>query len=539
MKTRHIALLLGLCALMLTPGCIRNDIPYPVVLLEILGIEGEGFTCTVRDIDPVTHTATLQLEETTDIARVTITGVTLTEGAEPSRPLTGTFDLRSPLYVTLSLYQDYDWTIRAEQTVERSFRVAQQVGETEFDLKNRIARARVPEGEVDLTDVHVTELKLGPRDITTIDPPKEELTDFTSVRYVEVSYQDVRHRGSLYVSPTDVTVQLTGADAWTSVIWLSGTGLSGTEMGFRYRRAGEETWLEVPDVTVTGSTFTARLAAEPETEYQVLAYSGDKQTDLLTVRTQEARQVTNSGFEDWCSVDDIIYPYAPGASPYWGTGNVGASLGSAVLTDKTTDTRPGSEGLYAARLESKTVIGKFAAGNLFIGKYAATRGTNGIITFGAPFTCRPTGLRIWVKYTQGSINKIDKVPAGVTIRQGDPDTGIVYIALGTWTAEEYGYTEDKGVPTRFGTDESPICIDTRNVNTFFKPDGKDVVAYGEQLMTSTVGEWTQYTIPLDYRTTAGVPTHIMIVCSASRYGDYFTGSTDSRMWVDDFELLYE
>ena len=155
MKTRHIALLLGLCALMLTPGCIRNDIPYPVVPLEILGIEGEGFTCTVRDIDPVTHTATLQLEETTDIARVTITGITLTEGAEPSRPLTGTFDLRSPLYVTLSLYQDYDWTIRAEQTVERSFRVAQQVGETEFDPKNRIARARVPEGEVDLTDVHV------------------------------------------------------------------------------------------------------------------------------------------------------------------------------------------------------------------------------------------------------------------------------------------------------------------------------------------------------------------------------------------------
>jgi len=250
MKTRHIALLLGLCALMLTPGCIRNDIPYPVVPLEILGIEGEGFTCTVRDIDPVTHTATLQLEETTDIARVTITGITLTEGAEPSRPLTGTFDLRSPLYVTLSLYQDYDWTIRAEQTVERSFRVAQQVGETEFDLKNRIARARVPEGEVDLTDVHVTELKLGPRDITTIDPPKEELTDFTSVRYVEVSYHDVRERWSLYVTPTDVTVQLTGADAWTSVIWLSGTGLSGTEMGFRYRKAGDETWLEVPDTQI-------------------------------------------------------------------------------------------------------------------------------------------------------------------------------------------------------------------------------------------------------------------------------------------------
>ena len=31
----------------------------------------------------------------------------------------------------------------------------------------------------------------------------------------------------------------------------------------------------------------------------------------------------------------------------------------------------------------------------------------------------------------------------------------------------------------------------------------------------------------------------MIVCSASRWGDYFTGSTQSEMWLDDFELLYD
>lgn len=539
MKTRTIALFAGLCAMALAPGCIRNDIPYPVVPLEILAVEGEGFTCSVRDIDPVTHTATLLLDEQTDIRNVTITSVTLTEGAEPSRTLTGTFDLRSPLYVTLSLYQDYAWTIRAAQTIDRRFTVENQIGEAEFDVPNRIARVRVPSEGVDLANVHVTELKLGPRDITTIDPPMEELRDFTTVRNVEVSYHDVRERWMLYVLPTDVTVQLTAADAWTSVIWLYGSGLSGTESGFRYRKADEESWQEVPDVSVCGGTFTARLAAEPETEYQVLAYSGDQETEPLTVRTQAAEQVPNSGFEQWSTIDNIIYPYAADATPYWGTGNVGASLGSAVLTDKTTDSRPGTEGLYAARLESKSVIGKFAAGNLFLGKYAATRGTNGIITFGAPFTCRPTGLRIWAKYTQGSINKIDKIPAGISIQQGDPDTGIVYIALGTWTAEEYGYTQDKGVPTRFGSDFSPLCIDTRDVNTFFKSDGKDVVAYGEELMTRTVGEWTEYVIPLDYRSTGTEPTHIIIVCSASRYGDYFTGSTDSRLWVDDFELLYE
>ena len=30
----------------------------------------------------------------------------------------------------------------------------------------------------------------------------------------------------------------------------------------------------------------------------------------------------------------------------------------------------------------------------------------------------------------------------------------------------------------------------------------------------------------------------MVVCSASRWGDYFIGSDQSVMWVDDVELVY-
>ena len=51
----------------------------------------------------------------------------------------------------------------------------------------------------------------------------------------------------------------------------------------------------------------------------------------------------------------------------------------------------------AARLESKFIglgsIGKFAAGNLFIGEYIRTEGTNGVLDFGKPFTARPTKLK--------------------------------------------------------------------------------------------------------------------------------------------------
>ena len=44
---RHI--LIG--TLLLLTSCIENSIPYPVVTLQILGVEGEGFTCSPEDIN--------------------------------------------------------------------------------------------------------------------------------------------------------------------------------------------------------------------------------------------------------------------------------------------------------------------------------------------------------------------------------------------------------------------------------------------------------------------------------------------------------
>ena len=41
-RFRRLLLMLPVLAAV---SCIRNDIPYPVVVLEILGVAGEGFTC--------------------------------------------------------------------------------------------------------------------------------------------------------------------------------------------------------------------------------------------------------------------------------------------------------------------------------------------------------------------------------------------------------------------------------------------------------------------------------------------------------------
>lgn len=70
---RTINRLLLLVAASAATACIENDIPYPLVQLNIAGIEGKGFT--VERIDVAQRTATLRLEEATDIRNVRITAV--------------------------------------------------------------------------------------------------------------------------------------------------------------------------------------------------------------------------------------------------------------------------------------------------------------------------------------------------------------------------------------------------------------------------------------------------------------------------------
>ena len=528
---KHIALTL-LGALCFT-SCIENTIPYPVEKMEILAYEGEGFRAA---IDPVTRTVTLTLEEQTNITQVEVTKVEITEHGKASIPLVGTFDLRTPIQVTLSRYQDYVWTIQAEQPIERYFTVEGQIGQTEIDSKSRTATVYVAEGS-DLENITVTSLKLGPKEVTTMTPSIEELTSFTTVRYVYLQYPSLgeeQERWQLYVLETDVKVALTAVDAWAKVAWLYGAAEEGTQVGFRYRKVGDQQWLDAPKATQQGGTFTSKVTGlETETEYEFVAYSNEDLSPTEIRRTEKTQALENGGFEDWCVVKDIVYPYAEGGSPFWASGNVGASIANATVTEGVSDPRPGSKGQTSARLTSMFAnlfgVGRFAAGNLYIGNYVRNDGTHGIINFGRPFTARPIALKGWVKYNCGAIDRITTQPPGVEIQKGDSDCGSLYIALGDWDPAVYG-----------GTAESPVEVATRRIDeTAFDPNSEAVIAYGELLLKESVNGWTEVTIPLEYRSTSRVPTHILIAFAASRYGDYFTGSTESVMWVDDFELIYE
>ncbi len=541
-------------------ACVDNDLPGPDITVNIAAIEGEGFT--VAELDVPNRTLTLDLEEATDICNVRIDRLTYSlvphnvtasfdmEQAvgrvASSVDFPGRFDLRSPLHATLRLYQDYPWTIAARQTIDRRFRVAGQIGAAEFDTERRTIVAYVAE-HADLARISIDELRLGPEELTTYSPTREELSkmDFgESMHFVDVTCHGRTERWLIYIRTKAVSVELTAADAWSRVVWLYGSGIEGQTHGFRYRKAGGE-WQEVGNVRMSGGRFTAHIDAEPETSYEVCAYSGGEQSAPVTVTTQSAPALRNGSFEEWCTVKDIVYPYAEGDTPYWASGNVGAALVKETLT-QACDPRPGSSGRYGANLKSKFAnvvgIGKFAAGNLFMGTYHANDGTNGLLTFGRKFTARPTALRLWVRFRGGVIDHVGKnTPAGIVQGQSR-DNGCIYIAVGTWTKEEYGMVPavvPKYGGQMLGTDDSPICIATRDISTLFKSNGKDVVGYGELVMEDDIPEWREVTIPLHYTATDIVPTNLLIVSASSRWGDYFTGSTASEMWIDDFELVYD
>ncbi len=518
-------------------SCIRNDIPYPTVEAQISALTADG--AKEVTVYPDSRLVVISLMETTDIKNVNITAVRFNDSrVKASGKIEGVHDMTSPFTVSLSVYEDYLWTIRAEQNIERYFTVTSGVGKSVIDAQNFRAIANVPVG-TDLSKVSVTALKLGPSEITAYNPTISRLKDFSQPQKVSVMYRSSVEEWTLFVNEVEQSVDFTGVDAWTAVAWLKATGKEGEVNGFRIRKAGEIEWTEVEGVSTDGTSFSA--AADgllPLTEYECVAYSGEDVTEIVSFTTQAAIQLPNSGFETVSHAESNKYYsfYDPDSSDetlrskWWGSGNKGSTTVGSDYAITFPDETDKVEGERSLKMASRYVIIKFAAGNVFSGSFVQTVGASGgIIHMGRPFTLRPRKLTLYLKYKSGIIEEktIGDVPEGDDVKAGDNDRASVWIALGDWTRSKY-----------HGSDESPVEINTTDKSSFFNPKGENVIAYGSYIADRSIDEWTKVEIPLEYVSTSRVPTHIIVSCAASMLGDYFTGSKDSILWVDDLKLEY-
>ncbi|MCH5223925.1 MAG: PCMD domain-containing protein [Muribaculaceae bacterium] len=307
-------------------------------------------------------------------------------------------------------------------------------------------------------------------------------------------------------------------------------------VGFKYKKVKEENWNTVyaslTRAYSAGQTYSVELTGlSDNTEYEYKAVSDDYES-IITERfkTLECLQLPNAGFEEWSMEGNVHIPGASYATTFWDTGNHGSTtLGEQYnLTVKSEDYKHG--GQYSAKLQTRWVIAKLGAGNLFAGNYLRTDGTNGEIGFGRPFKAKPKSVKLWVKYTPGT-----KVRgSGKYIKSGMNDQGQIYVALTDDNKETYSQSGN-----RFNNTQWPFIVKTKT-QKLFDPTAPNVIAYGEKsFTTATEGDGLiQIEINLDYYRDNIIPSNIVFVASASKYGDYFEGCDDSTMYIDDIQIEY-
>lgn len=549
-------LIYAILAMLCMGGCISNDLPYPVVVPNIVGLTAENAEDVVIDYDR--RSVTVYFPEYVDLRKVKITSVEIDQDfAVPSVNLVDVFNLTSPMKFKIRTYDEYEWTIKAVRNIERYFTVEGQIGSTVIDEQN--CRAIVSVGmTVNLKDITVTSLKLGPEGISTYSLETSMMKNFTDGISVDVTAFDETQTWNLYVEKTEVNVGITKVIPWTTKVYVTSFAAAGTDNGFMYRAKGNSEWIPVSksSITADGGSYVALIEGlQPETEYEVVAYSGSEQSTVETFTTDAATPIPNGSFEyaskvagkDYYKFYDPACGVSDGSYMFWGSGNGEGSEGvngSANLGIVITyiDTEEKVDGKQSVRAQTSQMAGMLAAGNLFTGQFAGLVGTSGgEVDFGRPWTTRPVALKLYCKYVTSKVDIINGVPPGENITKEDYDRAQIKFAIGNWSYREYG-----------GTPESPVHINTTDSRTFvdFSKD-ESTIAYGDLIInhdgyTLNGGDkvpadtetWLEYVIPLDYHDVDTKPTHIIISCAASRYGDYFTGCSKSRLWIDALELLY-
>ena len=545
--------MLALTAGILTSCAIENDIPYPIIeaSIESMTVEGQRGadqnTFTAATINKSARTVTLYVNDGVDISRLQILSLKTTAGAEllvddpnvcedySKFPTSGFASLDSiplssnthvnfsqPVTFTLRTYQDYQWKVTVNQIIQRDIEID---GMTDYviDTTTRTVIIYV-DPETDRTNLNVKKLNLGGEyGRVSPDPTLHKNYSKPSTFNVSCSWEEYSYEWTVYVYPDsgESSSSSTEAFAMTTRATVNGKIQSGKTPVVEYRKESETSWITVPsaNVNVSSNTFSATLtglSASTTYKYRINVDGSIGSEQSFTTAT--ATPLENGSFDEWSSEaaanGTLWQPWS--TSSFWDTGNRGATTIADSNSVPTSETCNGSG--KAASLETKWVVMKLASGNIFTGSYVRTDGTNGVLSFGREFKSFPSKLRINYKYTSATIDKIGE--DALEYLKGRPDSCHIYIALTDWN--------------------QPLEIRTRpSERQLFDKNDSHVIAYAEYISGNSDSQYQQKDLVLNYRYTNRTPKYILIVASASKYGDYFTGGVGSKLLVDNFELIYD
>ena len=387
--------------------------------------------------------------------------------------------------------------------------------------------------EVKAKDHYILNYKLqesGETNITvTVDPTMHEYS------YTFTVSTEATNNASLTAGAWDRLAYLKAENVTTA----SGVSMEGITFQYRVKtntptKVDETPWTDVA-TTASESTYTAMLTGlTASTTYEYRLANGEGESigsvkEFTTGGTDLKTTLQNGGFEDWYKSGSVWYAATQtdvsNKTYMWDSSNPGSGSFGFNPTTGSTDIKHGGD--YSAKLETQYAYIKLAAASLYYGRFNDLVGTSGAkIDFGQPFTSRPIALKGYFQYAPVAIDRVGGSQPANTVSKGDMDVCSIFIIL------------SKGTYQLNNTITSTLLSEEKVKNT------DQFIAYGELPISecvSTNGQWKEFNIPLKYKEDAfgEEPTHLIIVCSSSKYGDYFTGGTGSTLYLDDFELIYD
>ncbi len=510
-----------------TVSCIENDLSYPYVEAAFSSLELEGQKSVT--IDSEKRTVEIVMGENASMSKVKVISYELTNGAHVVGGMPEYLDLRDSLVITLSKYENFEWTLKATRPIARYINCENQVGEAVFDLDMNIAYVYVNENQP-LSTVVFNDMKLEPegsvvkatKGYVSVDGEivsKVEACTFPSrpmtlncavMRYFYVEYDNHEIEWGVVVRQKAVELTVDDVNAWSWAASFSGkTNGEGIPV-FEYRKASDSEWIPCGETKADGVNVTAYAEGlEAGAEYVVRLTNGVLTSAETRFTAGEAAQIHNMNFDSWSNGDK----YFPNDGGYaiWDSAN---STGIVKTTTPSDDAVKGK----AARLESMYKF-MFAAGNIFTGdfiKAVISGGVGATLDWGTPFTARPLALRGYYKYSPKTIDYASNKYADM---KGQTDQCQILACLTDWAA--------------------PFQVNTATEKFVDFENDPGIIAFAQFNTSEASSEYVQFTLPLVYRSNSRIPSYLIIAGASSRYGDYFTGGKGSILFLDEFEFIYD
>ena len=232
-----------------------------------------------------------------------------------------------------------------------------------------------------------------------------------------------------------------------------------------------------------------------------------------------AQQLYNMDFDVWSKSGGAWNLYAkdtPASRQIWDSANKGtAILGINGTTPEYKHVAVEGKGKAAVKIASRKAFGMFVAGNLYNGSYVRTVNMSGAEMYhGVPFSGRPRSLSGYCHYLPGTI---DYAKAPYEHLKGKLDYGHIDIILTDW--------------------EGPLHVDTTEGKVYNPVTDPHVIGSAVLDLREDTGGYIHFEILINYKD-ARKPGYVVITAASSALGAYFTGSSKSVMYVDEFRFNY-